>query len=107
MEIKYSDAKNKLDHLISNRKSFILIGIEIDDLMDASKLVELAVEAQGLKCRVYTRNRAYAAGALAWTGVGLLASLGSIAIHNLATFNPDYEIGRCVVDNRLYVNYRS
>lgn len=105
MEVKYSDAKNKLDHLIADRKSFILIGIDIDDLMNASKLVEIAIENQGLKCRVYTRNRAYAAGAMAWTGVGLI-SLGSIAAHNLATFNPDYEVGRCVIDNRLYVTYK-
>lgn len=105
MKIKYSDAKNKLNQLISNRESFVLIGIDIDNLVNAAKFVELAIENQGLKCRIYTRNRAYAAGAMAWTGVGLL-SLGSIAAHNLATFNPDYEIGRCIVDNRLYVTYK-
>ena len=58
-----------------------------------------------MRCRIYTRNRAATATALAWTGPGL-AALAGIAAHNLATYNPDYEIGRAVVDQKIYVTYK-
>lgn len=104
MEYDYIEAKDQLNKLIANRKSFVITGLA-GILIDATSLVEREVERQGMSCRVYTRNRAYAAGAMAWSGAGLL-SLAAIAAHNIATMNPDYEIGRSIVDNKLHVDYK-
>lgn len=104
VEYSYSEAKSKIDELISGKKSFVIVGLG-GDLFEASKFAEKAIETRGLKCRVYTRNRSYAAGALSWTGAGLV-SLVATAAHNAVTFNPDYEIGRAVVDNKLYIDYK-
>jgi len=104
MELTYSAAREKIDQLINEKRSFVVIGLG-GELVEASAFIEKRIEEKGLSCRVYTRNRSLVAGAMSWTGAGL-ASLAGIAIHNLATFNPDYEIGRAVVDQRLYVDYR-
>lgn len=104
MEYSYADAKKEIATLINGKKSFVIVGLG-GELMEASKFVEKEIESRGLKCRVYTRNRAVTAASLVWAVEGLVA-LGAIAIHNLATRNPDYEIGRAVVDQRLYVDYK-
>lgn len=104
MEYSYDEVKNNIDRLIKNKESFVVVGLG-GELLEASKFVEKSIENRGLKCRVYTRNRAYAAGAMSWTGAGVL-SLAAIAAHNLVTFSPDYEVGRAIVDNRLYVTYK-
>lgn len=104
MEYSYNEAKEKMDELLTSKQSFVIIGLG-GDLLEASKFTEKAIETRGLKCRVYTRNRAYAAGAISWTGAGLL-SLAAIAAHNVVTFSPDYEIGRAIVDNKLYIDYK-
>lgn len=104
MEYTYDQIKSKLVELINNKKSFVVIGLG-GQLLEASAHIEKVIESSGLSCRVYTRNRSIAAGAMAWTGAGLLSLVG-IAAHNLATFNPDYEIGRAAVDNKIYVDYK-
>jgi hypothetical protein len=68
-----------------------------------------AIEPAGLKCRVYTKGRIAAAGASLLggiTGAAGIASAISIAAHNLATYNPDYEIVKHLVDNTLSVFYK-
>lgn len=104
MEITYAQAREQIDGLIDQKKSFVIVGLG-SELVDASAFVEKCIEEKGLRCRVYTRNRVLAAGAMSWTGAGV-ASLAGIAAHNLATFNPDYEIGRAVVDQRLHIDYK-
>jgi imidazoleglycerol phosphate synthase glutamine amidotransferase subunit HisH len=105
MEYNYDKVKNNIDSLLKARESFIVIGLG-GELLEAVKFVEKEIERHGLKCRVYTRNRSIAAaGALVAGGVGV-ASFAAIAVHNLVTFNPDYEIGKDLIDNRLYVTYQ-
>lgn len=104
VEYDYQEAKTKISSLIAGREAFVITGLS-GSMLDASNFVENEIERQGMTCRVYTRNRAYAAGAMAWTGGGLL-SLAGIAIHNIATFNPDYEVGRAITENCLYVTYK-
>lgn len=104
MEYLYNEIKPQLEDLIKKKKSFVIIGLK-GELLDVSAHIEQTIEAAGLTCRIYTRNRTWAAGAIAWTGAGIL-SLAAIAAHNVATFNPDYEIGRCAIDNKIYVDYK-
>lgn len=104
MEYTYPELKNKLSKLIQNKDTFIVFNLG-GQLLEATALIEKAIESAGLSCRIYTRNRSVAAGALAWTGAGLV-SLAGIAVHNLATINPDYEIGRDIVNNKLYVEFK-
>jgi len=104
MELTLDEVMEQLPSLIATRRSFVVIGAG-GNLLKTSERIENAIESAGLSCRVYTRNRSIAAGAMAWSGIGLL-SLAGIAAHNLATFNPDYEIGRAAVDNKIYVDYK-
>ncbi len=104
MEYTYDEVKLKLNELLDSKSSFNIIGLG-GELLEVSQLLEKEIEKKGMRCRIYTRNRAATATALAWTGPGL-AALAGIAAHNLATYNPDYEIGRAVVDQKIYVTYK-
>lgn len=86
----------KLAELISEKASFQIVAVK--SISSVVNTVEGAIEKKGLRCRVYTEYRsASMAGMVIPTGftqvVGLYSALG-IGIHNLATFNPDYEIGK-------------
>lgn len=90
--------------LISEHRSFIIYGAK--DTSNVASKVESMVENAGYKCRVYTANRtAVAGGASLLTGYGL-AALAGIAIHNLATWDPDYEICKHPVDDTVEVNWK-
>ena len=90
--------------LISENRSFIIYGAK--DTSNVASKVESMVENAGYKCRVYTANRtAVAGGASLLTGYGL-AALAGIAIHNLATWDPDYEICKHPVDDTVEVNWK-
>ena len=54
-----------------------------------------------LTCRVYTEYRSTAVAAL----LGAV-SAAAIGVHNLATWNPDYEIGKNYVKRTLSVRYK-
>lgn len=58
------------------------------------KTIEKLIESQGLTCRVYTAGRIAALGVGAITIVGGVAAGLTIAAHNIATYNPDYEIAK-------------
>ncbi len=67
--------------------------------------LEKAIEGKAMRCRVYTKGRAIAGGGLLLGGVGAIPLVG-IGIHRLATMNPDYEIGRDVINNTIEVEYK-
>ncbi|AUZ05536.2 MULTISPECIES: hypothetical protein [Vitreoscilla] len=104
MEYTLIEVQKQLTDLIAQKRSFVVTSLS-GDMLDTSKLLESAIEAQGLRCRVYTRNRIAAAGASILVGAGALSFAG-IAAHNLLTLNPDYEIGRDIVNNKIYVDYK-
>ncbi|UNP87533.1 hypothetical protein MNZ22_11880 [Aeromonas encheleia] len=98
----------KLVDLISSRSSFEVVGIS-EKMGSTVRVLEATIESAGLKCRVYTRGRIAAAGATfigGATGVAGLVYAATIAAHNLATYNPDYEIVKHVVDNSISVLYK-
>lgn len=95
----------KLTELIIEGKSFKVRNIK--NMTMVIQQVEQAIEKLGLKCRVYTEYRSSAmAGALIPTGftqaIGLVSAVG-IGLHNLVTYNPDYEIGKNKIDGSITV----
>ena len=103
-EMELSNVKE----LIDKRESFELIGVG-GQMSDAVIEMEKIIESQGLSCRIYTYGRVVSASATLVGGVtGLvgLASVVGMATHNLATYNPDYEIAKHLVDNKLSVKYQ-
>lgn len=106
-----SDLSNEqVKEKVRKRESFKIKGIEALKFNETVNTVEKIVEAQGLKCRVYTAYRAATMGVLAasnpvTTIAGLGAALG-IAAHNIATWNPDYEIGKHLASGMIEVNYK-
>ncbi|MGY3932861.1 Uncharacterised protein [Aeromonas encheleia] len=99
---------DKLATLIDTRSSFELVGVS-GKMGSTVRILEKTIESAGLKCRIYTRGRIAATGATfvgGATGVAGLFSAIGIAAHNLATYNPDYEIVKHMVDNSISVLYK-
>lgn len=108
-QLTFSDlATSRLPQLISSKESFEVVGLG-GKLLEAIRLVENKIESTGMTCRVYTVGRVgLVAGSFAGgiTGaLGLLSATG-IALHNLVTINPDYEIEKYPTYNRIVVRYK-
>lgn len=102
-------SNEKILEKIKNKESFILEKVESIKFHSAVETLERLIESQGLKCRIYTPGRIAAAGATVAGGVtGILGFLSGIAIaaHNIATWNPDYEIAKNLFGSSIYVNYK-
>ena len=100
--------KTKLTSLIERKKSFKIVAVK--DISTIVNKVEGEIEKQKLRCRVYTEYRSTAMAAAAIpTGVtqitGLASALG-IGVHNLFTFNPDYEIAKNQLNGTVTVLYK-
>ncbi len=97
---------DKLDELIKQRASFEVVGVS--KLNAVASRIEGCVEKVGLKCRIYTEYRSSSVAASLFSPtvfLGVAAAVG-IGVHNLATFNPDYVIGKSKVRNRIAVNFK-
>ncbi|PAU63662.1 hypothetical protein [Pseudomonas indica] len=94
---------------IKNRESFIIEKLEPMRFSSTVDTLEKLIESEGLKCRVYTIGRIATAGATALGGVtaalGLFSGI-AIAAHNIATWNPDYEIAKNIFGATIHVNYK-
>lgn len=88
----------EVSKLIDDRRSFVLENVARTSMSEAIEALEKLLKSKGLTCRVYTKGRAAALGAMAIPNpVTAAVGLGSAAFiggHNLATFNPDYEIAK-------------
>ena len=89
--------------------SFEITGLNAEGSMtEMVKRVEKTIVWQNKTCRIYTAGRSAAVAAAAIpTGVtqvtGVAAAIG-IGLHNFATYNPDYEIAKHLIDKKLSVN---
>ena len=94
----------KLETLIMRRESFQVVAVS--NLGAVVEKIEGRIEKQNLKCRVYSeyRSTAMAATFSPAAVVGLGAAVG-IGLHNLVTFNPDYEIGKNKLAGTVTVKY--
>ncbi len=93
--------------LIKEKSSFTIIGLS-GKMSDAVDLIEEQIEKEGYSCRIYTYGRVAAAGGSFFGGItGLLGAASAIGMvaHNLATYDPDFEIAKHIVDNKLVVSY--
>ncbi|HDR9076387.1 TPA: hypothetical protein QDA97_005208 [Burkholderia vietnamiensis] len=97
----------KLDSLIEAKASFQIVNIQ--HLSSVVEKVEGRIEKAGLSCRVYTEYRSAAmAGSVLGgiTAIAGVASAAAIAAHNLATWNPDYELGKNQIKGHMSVVYK-
>ena len=101
-------SREKLDELITSRQSFKIFAVK--DISFTVNKIEGAIEKKNLSCRVYSEMRSAAiAGIVIPTGItqlGGIAVAAGTAIHNLATFNPDYEIRKNYVKSTVTVTYK-
>ncbi len=96
----------KINELISSHTSFVLENIARLNMSEAVESIERKIENRGMKCRVYTKGRSAAlAGELAVPLVGWAAA-AAIGLHNLATWDPDYEIGKNLLTGTLTIEYK-
>lgn len=97
---------NKVEQLINQRESFEVIGLG-GKMGDVVSMIENIIETKGLSCRIYTYGRVAAAGATFLGGLplGVVSTIG-MAVHNIVTYNPDYELAKHVVDHKLSVTYK-
>lgn len=98
----------KLNELIKSKRSFQIVSVK--DISFSVNKLEGAIEKNGLSCRIYTEFRSAAIAAAAVpvpfvSAVGLATAIG-VGIHNLATFNPDYEVAKNEPKNMLTVTYK-
>jgi hypothetical protein len=123
-------SNEEIKEYVNQRKSFVLT--DIKHMSATVRTVESIIEKSNLKVRVYTDYRkglgallaastlegtaAVSLGAVA-TGMTATALMGTtilagavsvvgIGIHNLVTFNPDYELGKNYFSNVLTVKYK-
>jgi hypothetical protein len=101
-------SKEKLKTLINNKESFQIVSIT--NMSAVVNRVEGAIETQSLSCRVYTEYRSASIAAAAipsglTQATGLISAIG-IGLHNLATFNPDYELAKNIPTSTLTVTYK-
>ncbi|RUT39802.1 hypothetical protein WG29040_05650 [Pseudomonas sp. PAMC 29040] len=94
-----------ISSMVSEKKSFTIKEIDSDFFSDTVETIEKLIESQGFTCRVYTAGRITALGISAFTIVGGVAAGLTIAAHNLATYNPDYEIAK-IYPKTLIINYK-
>jgi len=96
--------------LILSKKKFRVSGIPIDGFDKVTSRIESIIESNGKSCRIYTTGRLYGlAAALIPTPATMIGGIGvgvAAAIHNIATYNPDYEIARNLVGSCVDVEYK-
>jgi hypothetical protein len=100
----------KISELINQRQSFVLEDIARLNMVEAVRAVERVIESKGLTCRVYLKGRSatFAAVASSMTTAiiaGWASAIG-MGLHNLATWDPDYEIAKNPATGTLTVTYK-
>ena len=105
MGLSHDEMLNSLDQLLEKKQDFEVFGLS-GRLGDTVTTIESRIEAMGMTCRVYTVGRTAAMAAGLFSVVAGVATAVGIAAHNLATYDPDYEIGKNLANNTLRVVYQ-
>jgi hypothetical protein len=101
----YPQLKENIDTIIANKESYTVIGLG-GQITEAAAFIEKAIEQTGMTCRIYASGRlAGAAVGSIFLPIGIASAIG-IAAHNIVTYDPDYEIAKHVIDNKLVVTYK-
>ena len=107
-----SNILHKLDNeeisaLIKENECFTLTNVK--NFLQSVKTIERLIENNGLSCRVYTAGRSTTMAATLAAGPAVLFGLASAAVitaHNIATLNPDYEIAKYPLADKLVINFK-
>ncbi|QFG28512.1 hypothetical protein F6476_04545 [Pseudomonas umsongensis] len=94
---------------LRNKESFKINKIPFGAYTEATAKIESLVESLGYKCRVYTIGRVGGILPAIGSGVGAVVGIGTaltIAAHNVATWSPDYEIGRNLYGRDIELKYK-
>ncbi|WP_332604772.1 hypothetical protein [Acinetobacter sp. ESBL14] len=104
--IKYDDLSSSfLESMIKGKKSFEILGVG-GKIKECVNLVEKTIEGNGLTCRIYTEGRiAGVAAGILDQGIGIVTAVGIVA-HNLFTLNPDYEVGKNLLQHKITVTFK-
>lgn len=104
-ELNATDLSDALLRVLIGRTASFVVLACVDQAAMVRRL-ERAIEEKSMTCRIYTENRIVAAGGAALvTGLGV-AAVAAIVTHNVATLNPDYEIKKDIVDNKVSVTFK-
>lgn len=98
--MKDLEKEDTLAKLIAERDSFKIIGLT-GTVLKTVEIVETAIENANLRCRVFTSGRSKSL-----FSPFVFYSAVVLAAHNLATYDPDYEIEKHLVDSMLTVTYK-
>ncbi|MEN3374085.1 hypothetical protein [Dechloromonas sp. ZS-1] len=96
----------KIDELAKRQESFTVVAVS--NITAVVQKVEGRLEKLGYKCRVVTEYRATSMAAALIPSPAMILGVGAavgIGVHNLATFNPDYEIGKNKFAGTVTVKY--
>lgn len=107
---------DELTSLISNKESFEIVGLR-GSFNAGIKMVESKIESLGMKCRVKSDLKsAVMQGGAAGALIGLVSAPATLTVaavtvvagvgHTLATYDPDYEVLKDLVNKRLRVIYK-
>ncbi|KMK52526.1 hypothetical protein RO21_00465 [[Actinobacillus] muris] len=106
MLIPYNEYYPQFRTLIDKRENFEIVGVPKSDMYAVCEILEKYIESQHLKCRIYTQKRIVSSIAGFVNPVVGVAALAGIGIHNVMTWNPDFEISRDLANNRIAVEYK-
>lgn len=101
----FNQLKESIDKIVASKENFNVIGLG-GQITEAAAFIEKAIEQTGMTCRIYASGRlAGAAVGSIFLPIGIASAIG-IAAHNIVTYDPDYEIAKHVIDNKLVVTYK-
>ncbi|TRW48354.1 hypothetical protein FM042_09240 [Aliidiomarina halalkaliphila] len=108
MKTVYESEPSSLEEvkaLLAARESFEIKSLKIGDTV---RIVEQQIDKLGMKSRVFTVGRKAALLASFWgpTAVAGIASAVGMSVHNIATWSPDYEIGKNRLKGTVSVIYK-
>lgn len=105
-DLDREEMQKRIEVLVQEHKSFEIVDVKIGKQGTVVNIVERTIEANGMKCRVRTNGRGFAAAALAIPTLGgSLAAGAAIAAHNISTANPDYEVIKEMIGSDVRVIY--
>lgn len=101
-----SITNEEISKLISQKKTFTIKDIKKYTFDNTVETIEKLIEAEGLTCRIYVAGRITAVAAAAFTVAGGIAAGLAIAAHNLATYDPDYEVAKYFLTGCIIVTHK-
>lgn len=106
LKLPLTELNDRLPALIAEHRSFEVWNVDMEALFDAVQAIETEIEKQRLTCRIYTRGRLAAVALGIFRLKAGIAAAAGIAAHNIATYNPDYEVCKDLANNRLIVEFK-